>query len=68
MSDTRALLDRISAFRQRLESTPSLIPVGVRVAEAPPAQFTTFRSGCPNSARRHACAPFTRMSRSPSSE
>ena len=33
MSDTRALLDRISAFRQRLESTPSLIPIGVPVAE-----------------------------------
>ena len=33
MSDTRALLDRISAFRRRLESTPSLIPIGVPVAE-----------------------------------
>lgn len=31
MSDTRGLLDRISAFRQRLDATPQLIPEGIPV-------------------------------------
>jgi HD-GYP domain-containing protein (c-di-GMP phosphodiesterase class II) len=31
MSDTRGLLDRISAFRQRLDATPQLIPEAVPV-------------------------------------
>jgi hypothetical protein len=33
MSDTRVLLDRISSFRQRLERTPNLIPVGAPVED-----------------------------------
>ncbi len=37
MSDTRGLLDRISAFRQRLDATPQLIPDALPVeAEAVP--------------------------------
>ncbi len=35
MSDTRGLLDRISAFRQRLDATPQLIPDALPV-DAPP--------------------------------
>ena len=31
MSDTRGLLDRISAFRQRLDATPQLIPDAIPV-------------------------------------
>ena len=33
MSDTRGLLDRISAFRQRLDATPHLIPDALPVEE-----------------------------------
>lgn len=34
MSDTRGLLDRISAFRQRLDATPQLIPEAIPVDAA----------------------------------
>ncbi|MBY0458879.1 MAG: HD domain-containing protein, partial [Gemmataceae bacterium] len=37
MSDTRGLLDRISAFRRRLDSTPHLIPEALPVEPAEPA-------------------------------
>jgi hypothetical protein len=46
MSDTRGLLDRISAFRQRLDATPQLIPDAVLVeSEAAPlsAEVQAFR-------------------------
>jgi len=33
MSDTRTLLSRISSFRERLEQTPNLIPVGTAIDE-----------------------------------
>ena len=38
MSDVRGLLDRISAFRQRLESTPRIIPEAIPIdsADVPP--------------------------------
>jgi hypothetical protein len=37
MADTRALLDRIAAFRRRLDQTPTLIPDGVPADEPPSA-------------------------------
>lgn len=37
MSDTRGLLDRISAFRQRLDATPQLIPDAIPVDVEPGA-------------------------------
>jgi len=46
MSDTRGLLDRISAFRQRLDATPQLIPDAVLVESEPaqlPAEVEAFR-------------------------
>lgn len=46
MSDTRGLLDRISAFRRRLDATPQLIPDAIPVdADAVPlsAEVDTFR-------------------------
>lgn len=46
MSDTRGLLDRISAFRQRLDATPQLIPDAIRVESEParlPAEVEAFR-------------------------
>jgi hypothetical protein len=47
MSDTRGLLDRISAFRQRLDATPQLIPDGVPVevqAGAIVSEVESFRT------------------------
>src|SRR5262245_34109641 len=46
MSDTRGLLDRISAFRQRLDATPNLIPEAVPVDGEPEslsAEVEAFR-------------------------
>jgi HD-GYP domain-containing protein (c-di-GMP phosphodiesterase class II) len=46
MSDTRGLLDRISAFRKRLDSTPNLIPEAIPIAENAPtlsAEVEAFR-------------------------
>jgi HD-GYP domain-containing protein (c-di-GMP phosphodiesterase class II) len=47
MSDTRGLLDRISAFRQRLDATPQMIPEGVPVQSDAPslsAEVEAFRA------------------------
>ena len=47
MSDTRGLLDRISAFRQRLDATPQLIPEAVPIEVGPAAlsaEAETFRA------------------------
>ncbi len=58
MSDTRGLLDRISAFRQRLDATPNLIPDAITVdhgdANAVVSEAEAFRlslkriAGSPN--------------------
>ncbi|HUR53211.1 MAG TPA: hypothetical protein VMZ71_03720, partial [Gemmataceae bacterium] len=41
MSDTRGLLDRISAFRQRLEATPQLVPDAYPVDPLEPTTITS---------------------------
>lgn len=51
MSDSRGLLDRISAFRQRLDATPQLIPDAVAV-EVEPAEVATDAEQFRQSVRR----------------
>ena len=68
MSDTRGLLDRISAFRQRLDATPQLVPDAVPVEVEPAAiaaEAEAFRlnvrrlSGAPEVAPAAAFPQFT---------
>lgn len=56
MSDTRGLLDRISAFRQRLDATPQLIPEGVAV-EVEPSHIAADAEAFRLNARRLAGMP-----------
>lgn len=56
MSDTRGLLDRISAFRQRLDATPQLIPDAVPV-EVQADEIATEAESFRTSMRRLVGAP-----------
>jgi hypothetical protein len=68
MSDTRGLLDRISAFRQRLDSTPQLIPDAIPVDTATQeltSELEAFRqsvralAGAPAPAKHEPLPQFT---------
>ena len=56
MSDTRGLLDRISAFRQRLDATPQLIPEAIPV-DVEPAAVAVEAEAFQRSVKRIAGAP-----------
>src|SRR5688572_23262812 len=56
MSDTRGLLDRISAFRQRLDATPQLIPDAIPV-DVEPSAVVREAEAFQQSVKRIAGAP-----------
>lgn len=56
MSDTRGLLDRISAFRQRLETAPQVIPDAIPV-ESPPQELSSELEAFRQSVRALIGAP-----------
>ena len=51
MSDTRGLLDRITAFRQRLESVPALVPEALPLEPADGPAVVVEAVGSPASTR-----------------
>lgn len=57
----------VSLIRPKDPGTTSDLESGMGGKHAS-LQLTTFLIGCPNNARRHASADFTRMSRIPSSQ
>jgi hypothetical protein len=73
MSDTRGLLDRISAFRQRLDATPQLVPDAIPVdaaAQELSSELEAFRqsvrllAGPPPAASHEPLPQFTDRARS----
>ncbi|MBN9117852.1 MAG: HD domain-containing protein [Planctomycetes bacterium] len=57
MSDTRGLLDRISAFRQRLDATPQLIPEAIPVDEEPDGDVVAEAEAFRHSVKQIVGAP-----------